>query len=392
MRPILIENVRLVRPAESIRSGSVLIADGRIASLDPPAGTLPAELDRVDGGGRLLTPGLIDMHTHGIRTYQYEEGPDHLRAASEILPAYGTTAVCPTIVPRPGAAMLRKLEAIADAIPRLPGAVVPGIHLEGPFMAITGAACPTVPGDVGLLNELMGACRGRVAVMSISPETPGIIPVIERLRELGVAVFITHTRATVEQTQAAVDAGARHATHFYDVFPIPPETEPGARPAGAVEAILADRRATVDFICDGCHVHPVVVRMALAAKGCEGVALISDSNIGAGLPPGEYDTPWGYRVRVRPGDGARHAEKGFLAGSALTMNEGIANLRRWLNRPDEQVWAMGTSTPARVLGVRGKGVLQTGADADLVLWADDLHPARTWVGGKVVYDAQDNAN
>ncbi|MFB3902381.1 MAG: hypothetical protein ACE15E_02925 [Acidobacteriota bacterium] len=70
---------------------------------------------------------------------------------------------------------------------------------------------------------------------------------------------MTHTAATVEQTVEAIEAGARHATHFYDVFPCPPETEPGARPCGAVEAILADPRLSVDFILDGEHVHPVDV-------------------------------------------------------------------------------------------------------------------------------------
>ena len=134
----------------------------------------------------------------------------------------------------------------------------------------------------------------------------------------------------VEQTEAAIEAGARHATHFYDVFPVPEETDAGVRPVGAVEAILADSRVSVDFICDGVHVHPAAIRAAVAAKGWEKVMLITDSNIGAGLPPGEHDTPWGYRVRVAPGDAARHATKGFLAGSALTMDVGMKNLLRWL--------------------------------------------------------------
>jgi N-acetylglucosamine-6-phosphate deacetylase len=396
MRRIFINNVRIVRPGEGIAAGSLFIETGKVARIDTqgaagglPANASPTDIDRVDGGGRLLTPGLIDIHTHGIHHYQYDAGPEHLLAAAKVLGAYGTTCVVPTLVPRADTQGLAKLERLADAVPNASGACIPGLHLEGPFVAIAGAACPTLPGDVGLLDEMIAACRGRIAVMSISPETPNILPVIGRLRERGIAAFITHTRASVEQTQAAIDAGATHATHFYDVFPVPPETEPGARPVGAVEAILADPRATVDFICDGCHVHPVAVRMALAAKGYRGVALITDSNVGAGLPPGEYDTPWGYRVRVRPGDGARHVEKGWLAGSALTMNVGIANLLRWLDLPPEQVWATGTGNPARLLGLGRKGKIEVGADADLALWNDDLTPAKTWVGGRCVYEGSD---
>ena len=220
--------------------------------------------------------------------------------------------------------------------------------------------------------------------MSLSPEQSDILPVIQRLCEQNIVPFITHTRASVEQTEAAIEAGARHATHFYDVFPVPEEKDAGARPVGAVEALLADPRASVDFICDGVHVHPTAIRAAVAAKGWKNVMLITDSNIGSGLPAGEYDTPWGYRVRVAPGEAARHATKGFLAGSALTMNVGMQNLLRWLAPAltPEQIWAMGTLNPARLLGLKHKGRIAPGADADLVLWDEQLNAVRTWVGGE----------
>jgi N-acetylglucosamine-6-phosphate deacetylase len=154
--------------------------------------------------------------------------------------------------------------------------------------------------------------------------------------------------------------------------------------------ILGDRRCTVDFICDGVHVHPAAIRAAVAAKGYAGVMMCTDSNVGAGLPAGVYETPWGHAVRVAPGDGVRidqpgGPKDGLLAGSALTMNVGIANLRRWLDLPEAQVWAMGTLNPARLLGLPGKGRIEAGVDADLVLWDDDLTPIRTWVGGRCVY-------
>jgi N-acetylglucosamine-6-phosphate deacetylase len=240
---------------------------------------------------------------------------------------------------------------------------------------------------LGLLEEILAACGHHVSIMSISPEQKNIVPVIQCLRERNILPFITHTRASVEQTEAAIEAGARHATHFYDVFPVPEETDAGVRPVGAVEAILADSRASVDFICDGVHVHPTAIRAAVAAKGWEKVMLITDSNIGAGLPSGEYDTPWGYRVRVAPGDAARHATKGFLAGSALTMNVGMRNLLRWLAPvlAPAQIWAMGTLNPARLLGLPNKGRIAPGADADLVLWDPQLNAVKTWVGGQCLF-------
>lgn len=387
MNSFLLRNVRLVDPGRRIFPGDVLVRDGIIAATGQVSSADAALTTQLDGGGRLLTPGLIDLHTHGIAHHRYDVGAWDLRSATRELGRFGVTTVLPTVIPHANQQTFDRLAELAAAIPLIREVNIPGLHLEGPFMALGGAACPTLPGDIALLERLLAACNGRVAAMSLSPDAPDIVPVIRRLRELGIRVFLTHTQASVEQTEAALDAGATHATHFYDVFPPPPETDPGVRPVGAVEAILADPRASVDFICDGVHVHPAAIRAALAAKGWGGVVLITDSNIGAGLPPGVYPTPWGYAVRVSPESAARHAVKNTLSGSALTMDRGMANLLRWLpHLPPEQVWAMGTLNPARVLGLDRKGRLDAGADADLVLWDDDLTAARTWTNGFSVYE------
>jgi len=384
---LLIENVRAMEPGQGIVGNALKVRDGRVVRIDA---RMPATADRIDAAGRLLTPGLVDMHTHGIGSHSYDSGPRELAAACGMLSKYGTTTVLPTVVPRPDGEPLDALAQLAEGIDSVQAAWIPGLHLEGPFVAEAGAACATVPGDVEYLDELIDACGGRVAAVSLAPEAPNILPVIERLLERDIVAFITHTRASVQQTQAAIDAGARHATHFFDVFPVPDETEPGVRPVGAVETILADPRCTVDFVADGVHVHPVAIRAALAAKGYDGIALVTDSCVGAGLPPGEYPTPWGYPVRVAPEEGARiadpdHPLANALAGSALTMNRGIANLMQWLDLPSEQVWAMGTANPARVLGLGDVGTLRPGARADLVIWNEDLTPAATFVAGHRVH-------
>lgn len=385
MSDLLIRHARLVRPGASITPGDLLIRDGRIAAVGQIAAAQSAGATVVDAAGRLLTPGLIDLHTHGIGQSLYETGAQGLRECTRELGRFGCTCVLPTIIPPPTELTFSRLREITAAIPSIQDASIPGLHLEGPFMAKGGAACPTLPGDLNLLQKLLDACGGKVTAMSLSPDQANILPVIRELRKQGIRVLLTHTQADAEQTDAAIEAGATHATHFYDVFYAPAEKDPGVRPVGAVEAILADPRMSVDFIADGVHVHPTAIRAAVAAKGWQGVVLITDSNIGAGLPPGQYDTPWGFPIKVAPETAARHATKGTLAGSALTMDRGMANLLAWLKLPPEQVWAMGTLNPARILGLANKGTLEVGADADLVLWDEGLRAARTWVGGRVVH-------
>lgn len=392
MSGVLLDNVRVLQPSEGIIGRCLLIEDGRIAEIDPSA--LSADRQRIDGRGRLLTPGLIDLHTHGIGEHLFEAGPEALRSGLELLPSFGVTCVLPTLYRLADPSIVAHLRVLSEVLAADLPVRVPGFHLEGPFLALPGAGAATVPGDLGRLDALLQAAASRVAAMSVSPDTPGILPVIRRLAEQGIFTMLTHTRATVEQTMAAIDAGARHATHFYDVFPLPPECEPGVRPCGAVEAILADPRVSVDFIADGVHVHPVAIRAALAAKGVSRVLLITDSNIGAGLPPGTHATPWGYPVCVEAGRGARVHEPGssrhgVLAGSALTMDAGMSNLLRWLDLPEQDVWAMGTASVADRLGLGDLGRIRPGAPADLVLWdrtpAGDLQAAATWVGGRLVY-------
>lgn len=397
MADLHIINAQLMDPLQGVVGGALLVRDGRIAAIDPSREAITAECDLIDARGALVTPGLVDIHTHGIHSFLYERDPEELLQGALQLPQYGTTCILPTLYKVLDGDSLDHIDRLAVALTESSAVAMPGFHFEGPFLALPGAGARTVPGDLVLLEELIAAARGRVRAMSVSPDCPAILPVIERLCDMGVTVFITHTQASVKQTTAAIDAGARHATHFCNVFPVPAPPEPGVRPVGAFEAVLVDPRCTVDFICDGVHVDPLLIRLALQAKGFHAVSAITDSNIGAGAEDGVYETSWGYSVAVRGDEAVRvadvdHPLHGLLAGSSLTMNRAVANLTKWLGASPAEAIAMASCNPARVVGLQRKGVLQTGADADLVLWKqgpDGYQPQQTWVAGQSVFHALD---
>ena len=395
MPRLLIKRASVVLP-DRVRPGhSVAVEDGKVVSVAPDDAIGGTFDETVDADGCCLAPGFIDLHIHGTHGFSVDDGPEALAGLCALLPRYGVTGFLPTLTARPHDEHVDLLRSLSTA--KTDGAAVLGFHLEGPYVALSGAlprgaVHPVRRRDVQALIEAARPCP---AVFSISPEVDGILDVIPVMAANDTPVFVTHTAATVSQTVAAIDAGARHATHFYDVFPCPAETDRGVRPAGAVEAILADGRVTVDFILDGEHVDPVAVKLALLCKGPEGVCLATDANVGAGLPPGRHRFGEHEVAFAFPGAPARFVDNpacpNGLAGSGLTMDRAVRNARDMLDVTLPQAVRMASANPAAVLGLtEHKGAVREGCDADLVLLDDDLHVVKTWIGGTCCYSRKED--
>ncbi len=395
MSRVLITNASVVKLDQVARQQTVTLADGRIQCVSPTHAVSAMGTDRiVDAGGNYLTPGFIDLHTHGLHGFRLDTGPDSLQAICELLPRYGVVGFLPTLTPwaKDKDIDTRSVASLAET--SCTGSQVLGFHLETPFLSLPGAMPPEALTKVGKeqAQALIEAVEPYAAVFSISPEFPQILELIRLMSATGAPVFITHTAADVEQTQAAIEAGARHATHFYDAFPVPEEQEPDVRPCGVVEAILADPRVSVDFILDGVHVHPIAVEMALQCKGPDRVCLITDANVVAGLPPGRYSFGDREVESAYEGGPARLPEDshrpGGLAGSGLTMDRAVRNAVAMLDIELPQAIRMASANPAQVLGLEGqKGQIEAGLDADLVVLNDGLEVEQTWIAGHCVYES-----
>ncbi len=388
-RSLLIKNARIVTPETLLEKHSVYCVDGSIEKILPEGAERPFIADEtVDASGMYLSPGFIDLHIHGTKNLLVDRGGEHLAELCRVLPQYGVTGFLPTVCPASTEEDDLKLLASLSKV-KSDGTAILGFFLEGHFLALTGAIRDIPEDKSGVrVEKLLEALKPYKAVFGISPEIQGMAQLLPLMTGLGYPAFITHTAATVEQTESAIKAGAVHATHFYDVFPYPGVKDPGVRTCGSVEAILASPEVSVDFILDGEHVHPVAVKMALICKGREKVCLTTDANINAGLLPGTYKGLGGSEIDVAYEGGPARISKGgkepgTLAGSGLTMDRAVRNAVKLLGVDVPQAIAMASSNPARVLNLhKSKGFIREGYDADLVLLDQELKVVHCWVRGR----------
>lgn len=344
--------------------GNVEIVDGRIGAVGLAS----------SNGGRIAVPGFVDLQVNGFAGVDFlDADADGYARAGEALLETGVTAYLPTFITSP----VDRVLAALGAVPREGrGPRVLGAHLEGPFISPlrlgTHPAESRRDPDSALLEQLLAA--GPVRLMTLAPELPGALDLMDVLRGRGVTVSCGHSDASAEQAAAAFDRGARTVTHLFNAMrPL------GHRDPGIAGAALTRPEVIVQLIVDGVHLAPETVRLVLQAAPGR-VALVTDAMAGAGLGDGNFALG-AVEVEVRNGV-ARRAD-GVLAGSVLTMIEAVRNLHE-LGAPLADALAAASTIPARVLGLSGVGVLEPGAPADVVVLSDDLRVEQVLVGGETL--------
>ena len=373
---LVLEGGRVVTPDGVLSPGWIRLAGDVIDAVG--SGDPHEQLPAVDLHGQWVLPGFIDVHVHGGGGASFTEGTsDQARQAAAFHRGQGSTTVLASLVTAP----LAELEARAGLLAVLADeGVIAGLHLEGPFLspARRGAQDPRhmIAPDVAVFERLHAAARGHLRVMTLAPELPGALSVIEAATRAGVTVAVGHTDATAELTLAAIDAGATHATHLFNGMRPPHHREPGA-----VGALLDRDEVTCEVIADGVHMDDIVVRLTARAAGPGRLVLVSDAMAAAGMPDGSYQLG-SQRVIVaggvarlledpgRPGPG----DDAAIAGSTATLADVVRHaVAAGLPVPD--VAAAASTTPARVLGLADRaGALSPGLDADLVVCDDDFRP------------------
>ena len=393
---IVLAGADIVLPDRVLPRGSVIVEGPRIAAIEPRIIDTPSGATCVDLAGCLVVPGFIDVHVHGVAGHDVLDGDDAVDEVAARLPLYGVTAFCPTSIacrPKALSTMLGAVARLRREQPR-PGARVLPAHLESNFInpeyrgaqpldclrqPATRFAAPSAADAEFSAREILDTIadhRASVGIVTLAPEIDGGLDLVRDLVNAGHIVSIGHSGASYDDARTAIDAGVRHATHLFNRMSAMSHRSPGA--AGAV---LQSAHVVAELICDGFHVHPAMMQIAIRAKGPDGIMAITDGTAGSGLRVGARTTLGGRPIVVT----ARSAEldDGTLAGSVWTMDAAFRTLVETVGLTVVEAARLCASSPARQLGLEQTGRVEVGAIADLVVLDGQLRVMQTYLAGRL---------
>ncbi len=380
-------NGQVILPDEIVSGKAVIVEGEKIAAITNAA-SLPEGIPTVDVGGRIISPGLIDIHIHGAVGHTFNEPTADAFAAITaetarrgITSLLATTATAPIPDLAASLAFCRRWMAEDHN-----GSQILGAHVEGPYFnpEQRGAQDPAnlrAPDD-GAAEQLL-AYRDVIKIFTFAPELPGALALTARLKELGIVAAAGHSSARDEDVLAAMERGLSHIIHIWSAQSTTVRQGPWRKP-GLLEASLTFDGLTVEMISDNRHLPPTLMKLAYKCLGPDRLCVISDAVSGAGLPEGSRFKMGEMEYEVHDGVGMMFDRSSF-AGSTTLISQMIPILTGLVGIPLVEAVRMASLTPARVIGVDArKGSLQAGKDADIAIFNEDFTAWRTMIGGKTV--------
>lgn len=379
MRTVLTAK-RLLTPSEILESPVLVVEDGVVAEMFSRTDRELPHGQHVDFADCTLIPALFDVHIHGSGGHDVMEATDSALAhIGAFLARRGVGAYLATTVTGPLEFLLRSLTGLAKLLQQpIEGARPLGIHLEGPFLAPhkrgAHAEHQLLKPSVGLFDRLWQAAEGNIRLMTIAPELPGAEETIAHATKLGVRISLGHSDADGAAAQRGVRAGAVSATHTFNAMRRFDHRDPGL-----LTEVLTNDHLFAELICDGLHVDPAAVRLYWRAKGPERAILVTDAMAGTGMPDGRY---WLGELEVRVVNGRCIIGEDTLAGSTLTLDQGMRNFMEFTGATLEQASALATRNPARMTGFDDEvGSIAPGRSADIAVLSAKHDVVETFLHG-----------
>ncbi len=377
---ICLHNATVLTGLTVMHNCAVYIKDGKIADVYNETRfsqkKFSPKVKIVDVNGAYVAPGMIDTHIHGIGGYNVDNANyDEILKMSEILPEYGVTSFIPTCCTAKEDLLTKKIKSIVKACGKEKGANILGIHLEGPFLSPEkiGAQSPDgiSPVDIGLMERLCKACKGKLINMTLAPELKGMRELALYCIEKNIILQAGHTNATYEQMLEGMQANIMHVTHLFNAMSPLHHREPGV-----VGATLIHPELSCEIIGDGVHVNPNLIALLLKSKPLSQIVLITDA-----LYPAKSNLSQ---------DSELYLDKCFyrkedkvINGSAISMLDGLRNLVNW-GVPIEKAIRLASTNPAQIMKQANKGLIIPGYDADVIVLDKNLNLIHTIINGQFV--------
>ena len=382
---MIFSNARLIFP-DGIRDGlEVVVEEGKIIAIRKQTGARGKGV--VDLGGKYLASGFVDLHVHGaLGRDSMEASAEAFRAICNFHASGGTTSLLLTTATAPIDNLISALNAIRTC--RCSIKQIAGVHVEGPFIskAKCGAQCAELIQDPlpAAVQQLLEHAD-MIKRVTIAPELPGALEAIEIFYERGISVSGGHSDAWDKDARSAFERGMRSVTHTFNCMSSA-RRRGVYRVGGLLEFALGEPQISCELIADGHHVSATLMKMLYRAKGAGGICLVTDATAGAGLPDGSRFSLFG-RDCIVERSVCLLADRSALAGSASRMIDLVRTMVHDVDLPLHEAIAMASKNPARAIGLKPKGRLSVGADADWVILSPNLEVSQTFVGGEEIFSS-----
>lgn len=337
-----------------------------------------------DMTGCYVSPGFIDIHTHGGGGYRFEGSTEEIVNGCNFHLKHGTTAICPTVSAAPFASMAESAQHIRAAMadPRVKGTIL-GVHMEGPYLSAkqAGAQCPahiTPPIEEDYL-PFVKENSDVIARWTYAPENDTEEKFAKTLKEYGIVASAGHTDAIYDDMRRAYESGCSLVTHLYSCTSTITRDR-GFRRLGVIETAYLMDELFVEIICDGKHLPPELIRLIYKIKGADRIALVTDSLALAGT---EQTHGFMQDTEFIMEDGVcKLMDRSAFAGSIATADRlvRVAVKEAGISLPDAV--KMMTLTPARIMGLTKKGRLARGMDADFAVFDGDIRIQAVFAKGE----------
>lgn len=339
----------------------------------------------IDASNLLVLPGFIDSHIHGAVGKDFFMEDDSYKAISEFEVKNGTTAIMPTLTSTPYDKTIKAIRHYVKAKDSANGAKYVGLHLEGPFLSHARPGAMSIENlrkpSVEELQTYIEAGGEDIKIITIAPEIENAEETIKFAVENGITVSMGHTDASFDEAEKSVSWGVTRSTHTYNAMSGLNHREPNS-----LGSALTNDNIDCELICDFFHIHPAVCKLTFNLKGSDGIIMITDAEVGAGLPDGEFISAEGNKLIIK--DRQTKLPDGTIAGGSSCLIDGIKNMVSVGVRLEDAV-KTATINPAKSVGLDSEiGSIKEGKYADIVICDEKLNIKYVIVNGKIVYKGE----